>query len=404
MNDSRYIRAGTEELVKLEIPGRDPSDSDGIALAGGEGGTDRRPPLQEDPARDDIAPLRATLDRLLSMHPVEPPLPATEADRDRLALSGYLFGIPSSSGTSDAGPVDRTQQQAIARAHYSAARLVGRRRLPSAIRVLQGIVREHPSLAVVHYQIGVLSARMGRAQEAVAAFRAAAALRPDAPEVPRALAAALVRTGHPDEARLQADLAIALAQPHGARAIAEAHEVAARVALARKDPDAALEHADAVQAADPTVPMRPFVQGTLLVDAGRFDEAVPVLQEAAAMLHQHESTLEGLHASLGMALSRVEQPMEAEVAYREELRAFPHSIVAHTGLAMLYTATKREADAVEVMDDLLASTPTPEGYAAAARLWTAVGQRSRAEAVNSDARARFRGDPSLTISGRNERQ
>ena len=85
-----------------------------------------------------------------------------------------------------------------------------------------------------------------------------------------------------------------------------------------------------MQSADPAIPMRPFVQGTLLVEAGRFEEAVPVLQEAAAMLHQHESTLEGLQASLGEAFSHIDRPEDAEAAYREELRAFPHSIGAFT--------------------------------------------------------------------------
>ena len=43
------------------------------------------------------------------------------------------------------------------------------------------------------------------------------------------------------------------------------------------------------------------------------------------------------------------------------------------------------------------AAPTPEGYAIAARLWTILGERSRAEAVRADARTRFRGDPSLVL-------
>ena len=399
VNDSRYIRGATEELVRLERPGAaaGPTPSEATAVDVSEG-------TQESIAADDIEPLRATLDRFISTRPIEPPAAETDADHDRLGLAGYLSGIPSIAGAGEEGLIDRLQQQQIASVHYTAARMVGRRRLPTAIRTLQGIVREHPTLAVVHFQIGVLSARMGRPLEAIAAFRTAAALQPDAPEVPRALAAALVRAGHADEARIQADLAVALAQAHGPRAIAAAHEVAARVALARNDSDTALEHADAVQGADPAIPMRPFVQGTLLVEAGRFEEAVPVLQEAAAMLHQHESTLEGLQASLGEAFSHIDRPDDAEAAYREELRAFPHSIGAYTGLAMLYAASKREPEMEGVVDDLLAAAPTPEGYAAAVRLWTAVGQRSRADALSSDARARFRGDSPLALLGRDRQR
>ena len=204
MNDSRYIRGGSEELVRLDAPGTDAATSAPATLDVGENSSNEQSE-DEGEAPDDIAPLRATLDRLLSTRPIEPPEPAAEADQDRLALTGYLVGIASISGTSDVGLLGRMEQQSIATAHYGAARLVGWRRLPSAIRALQGIVREHPTLAVVHYQIGVLLAEMGRTRESVASFHAAAALRPDAVEIPRALAAALVRAKNTDDARIQAE-------------------------------------------------------------------------------------------------------------------------------------------------------------------------------------------------------
>jgi hypothetical protein len=71
---------------------------------------------------------------------------------------------------------------------------------------------------------------------------------------------------------------------------------------------------------------------------------------------------------------------------------------------MLYRAADRDADVEDVLDELVESTSTPEGYAMAARLWTAVGERSKAEALRSDARTRFRGDPSLVLLGRDARR
>jgi hypothetical protein len=71
---------------------------------------------------------------------------------------------------------------------------------------------------------------------------------------------------------------------------------------------------------------------------------------------------------------------------------------------MLYRAADRDADVEDVLDQLVESTSTPEGYAMAARLWTALGERSRAEALRSDARTRFRGDPSLVLLGRDGRR
>ena len=64
---------------------------------------------------------------------------------------------------------------------------------------------------------------------------------------------------------------------------------------------------------------------------------------------------------------------------------------------MLYRAIEPRPAVEHVIGDLVEATPTPEGYAMAARLWTIVGERSRAEALRSDARTRFRGDPSLAL-------
>ncbi len=71
---------------------------------------------------------------------------------------------------------------------------------------------------------------------------------------------------------------------------------------------------------------------------------------------------------------------------------------------MLYRASNRDADVEDVLNELVAATPTPESYAVAARLWTIVGDPKRADALRSDARARFRGDPSLALLGKDARR
>jgi tetratricopeptide (TPR) repeat protein len=380
VNDLRYIRGGEEVLVRLTPAAGDPA-------------ADAPQPAEDsESSGDEIALLRATLDRLLANTVVQTPVPPPNPALDRLARAGYLPGLYSVGSVADVNLVDLDQQQAILEAHAAAAQLVGERQLPDAIRALQEIVRTHPTLAVVHYQIGLLSAEMGRTADAIAALRAAGALRPDAPEISRALATALLRDGQLDEAREQADLGIALAAPHGVREIAAAHAVAARVALALKDPDAAVHHADAVQAAEPAIPMRPFVQATLLIEAGKHAEAVAMLEEAAATLRQHGATLEGLNLQRGGALAQLERSADAEAAYREEVREYPHGVAAYEGLAALYRNAKDEAATERLVDELLVAAPTPQGYAAAVRIWSALGQTARADAIRSDARARFRAD------------
>ena len=104
-----------------------------------------------------------------------------------------------------------------------------------------------------------------------------------------------------------------------------------------------------------------------------------------------------LHSLVGDTLERLERMPESEKMFREELRAFPTSVPALSSLVTLYHQAGRPEEAVGVLDTLLREVPTPEGYEAATRLWTALGDPARARALRSEARVRFRGDPSLSL-------
>jgi tetratricopeptide (TPR) repeat protein len=172
------------------------------------------------------------------------------------------------------------------------------------------------------------------------------------------------------------------------------------VALAREDTAAATGHAAAAQKADPHLPLPQFVAGRIAYDDGRYEDALSAFKAAAVMSEQAAATLAELHLNLGNTYARLDRYAEAEAEFQEELREYPHNIGAYASLAMLYRASNREQAVEQVIGDLVEAAPTPEGYLMAARLWTIVGDRARAEALRSDARRRFRGDPSLALLGR----
>jgi len=186
----------------------------------------------------------------------------------------------------------------------------------------------------------------------------------------------------------------------GPTEIASVHDAATRIALARSDAEQAERHAEAVQAARPEIPMRAFVQGWLLTKAGDNAEAERVLQEAAAMLRQHELPLEGVQLTLGEVLLSLERPADAEAAFRAELTDFPNSVAAYSGLAKALYASEKLTDADQTLTALLESVPTPEGYAAAIKLYTAFGNPARAAQLRSDARGRFPAETSLARAER----
>jgi tetratricopeptide (TPR) repeat protein len=376
----RYIRELDEELIAV-TPG-DPGEA-------GPGAATGR--------------LRAALEQLLGLESADASVPIAPGDEERFALLGYLPAIRLPG--SDAG-LTSDQQKALVAAHRAAAVLVGQKQYSSGIRALQAIVRDHPALTVVHHQLGVLLARTGRFDESIEAFRAARLLRPESPELAIALAEAQMRAGRLDAAQETAIEAVALADvdKNDGRRRAAAHEIAARVALARKDAAAATAHAEAAHAASGAAPIPQFVQGRLLFDEGKYDEASAAFRQADAALRERGGTLADLHLYLGESLAHLERYAEAEIEFREELLAFPRNTQAYASLAMLYRASNKDDAVEDVLNELVAATPTPEGYALAAQLWTVLGDRSRAEALRSDARTRFRGDPSLALLGREGRR
>jgi tetratricopeptide (TPR) repeat protein len=350
---------------------------------------------------NEAARLRSELEALVGDTTIPSPTPIPAHEEDRYALLGYLSDSGLTTGVDIA--LDADMQRALVQEHRAAASLIGQKKYTAGIRSLQAIVRTHPTLASIHFQIGVLLSRTGRLEEAIVEFGKVRELRPEASSAARALADALLKAGKTDAATEQAGIAVMLAEGERPAEVFAAHEMAARVALVSGDKDAAVRHAEAAYKADPSMPVQQFVQGRLDYEEARYDEAAASFEEAAKVLSKNGRTLADLHLYLGEALARLDRYDEAEAQFREELRDFPRNIQAYTSLAMLYRASNRDAAVEDVLNEMVASTPTPEGYGVAARLWTILGDPSRAEALRSDARTRFRGDPSLALLGRGGR-
>jgi len=372
----RFVRGTGEDLVPLE------SGEEAVGEA------------------NEAARLRSDLEGLVGTSMIPAPAPLEAREEDRYALLGYLG---SSGAAAVEVALDASSQRTIVEGHRAAAILIGQKKYTAGIRALQTISRAHPSLAPIHFQIGVLLARTGRIEEAILEFGKVRELRPEASAAARALADALVKAGKTDAAKEQATVAVMLAEAESPAEVFAAHEMAARVALVSGDKEAATEHAAAAHEADPSIPVRQFVQGRLLYEEGKYKDAVTTFAQAVMTLAEANRSLADLHLYLGESLARLDRYDEAESQFREELRDFPRSIQAYTSLAMLYRASNRDAAVEDVLNELVASTPTPEGYGVAARLWTILGDPSRAEALRSDARMRFRGDPSLALLGRGGR-
>jgi tetratricopeptide (TPR) repeat protein len=202
-----------------------------------------------------------------------------------------------------------------------------------------------------------------------------------------------------DEAWAHAEQAAQVAGERDAGSRAAAHALLAKTALARRDADAAREQATLARNADPSLPMPAFIDGRLLYDQGRYEEALPFFEDAIAEIgKKHASPMPELHVYAAETLAHLadssqvgagERYQEAEAHYVADLRDFPQQTRARVGLATLYQATGRPEEAGRVLADMTRLAPTPESYAQAARLWKAFGNHRQSDAVRAEARRAF---------------
>jgi tetratricopeptide (TPR) repeat protein len=366
----RYVREGRDETVDVETGSPESNAVDASRAI----------------------ELRTELDRLLEGQMVMPPAEIAPAEEDQFAALGYLAAVPLFDAEPE--PLEADEEAWVVQTHRAAAVLASNKNYLAAIAQLRSIARAYPRMAVVQYQLGTLLGRVGRIEEARAAFDAAAVVEPDNPYVPIALATLLLRASQPEEALPYVTVAAALADHHDSRSRASAYELAARVALALDDFEAARMHADAAARADAELPMRRFIDGRIFHAEGNYEEALTAFEEAAAVVGQHGHAVEDLELNLGQTLERLERYQEAEERFRTELRTFPRNIHAYSSLTMLYHASNRTALVEETIEALTEAMPTPEGYETAAHLWTIVGEPSRAADVRAEARLLLRGDAS----------
>jgi arylsulfatase A-like enzyme/predicted Zn-dependent protease len=304
---------------------------------------------------------------------------------DRLTTRAQLAG-------GDALPDPKDTHQ-ILETYRAAIDLAGERKWPQAIGLLQQILRDDPTIAEVWSQLAAFAERIDRFDLATDAYKHYVELKPSEPAGLLGAAASLLKQRKLDDARAHATLAADVAPERDRQSRAAAHELLARIALARRDAEGARKEATLAQEADPNLPLPDFIEARLLHDQGKFADALPLFEQALSGPQPQKKAprtpLADLHYYAADTYGRLERYPEAEREFAAELRDFPLNVRARGGLALLYAGTDRADAAGSVIADMLRIAPTPESYALAARLWTTLGNRQQADAVRAEARRAF---------------
>jgi tetratricopeptide (TPR) repeat protein len=241
--------------------------------------------------------------------------PVTEAGRLLAAYSPLRQAILQaqhrpSRNTDSAAAADTSRRTRSAQAYLDlAARHDAGGRLPDAITALQAAVRLLPHDAVAHYNLGLACLKANRLAEAAASLRIAAELQPDFGRAHYQLGVALQRQGHDVAAIESLRAAIALKTRVGEayarlgdlleirgdpveaaacyrRASSDSVDgrlCAAKALAAEEKYEEAIVVLRRLVALEPTNAKARWALGYYLSIEGRFDEALPQLEQACAL-------------------------------------------------------------------------------------------------------------------------
>jgi arylsulfatase A-like enzyme/tetratricopeptide (TPR) repeat protein len=358
LSDDRYrlIRAPKDELYDLTHDARELSS---VAAD--------RPQVR--------AAMRSALDTMIAGSSVTAPSAVSDEDRQKLAALGYV-GTQTGSAVSSSGdqlpdPKDKIQ---VLRMYREASHLASAGKFDEAVRVYRAVLREDGGMTDVRLRLATIHENQGQFPEAIAAYREVISRDPKSAAALTGISSALMRAGRLDEAKAHAELATAVAP-------AIAHELLARLEVHQRNPVAARRHADLAQQADPTLPMRAFIDGMILHGQGQFAEAAPRLLEAKRLMASRTEQVADVNYLAADSLARLERYQEAEELFKAEIVLFPAHIRARGGLAMLYKARGRDAEAAHAIEEIVRVSPTDEGVNLAAQLWTMFGEPRKAAEV-----------------------
>ena len=360
----KYIKAPRQELFDLE---RDPRERQNVV---------------EERAQAAQA-MRAAVDTLVADRPIDAPAAVSSEDRERLAALGYV-GTQTASPTAGSGEnlPDPKDKVGVLVKYREAIDLIGSRKPQEGARLLEAVLADSPDMFDAWIHLATVNVRMGRLPDAYAAYREAIKRKSDEPGALLGAASVLTSMGRYDEARRHGELAVK-------RSPALAHQTLANIALEQNRSDEALRQADLATQADPTLPLPLVVRGIIEYRRKRYAEALPFLLKARDAYAGRTVQPSDLHFYIGDSLAWLERYREAEPFFLRELQLYPQSLNARSGLAMLYQATDRQAEAERAIQEMLRVAPNPPAYERAESLYRMFGRPDRADAVRAEARARF---------------
>jgi len=309
------------------------------------------------------------------------PADATPEEMEKLAALGYLGG----GGAAGSGPLPNPRDRIHVLEQVKLAfRLSSEGRDAEAVAALQAILKDDPQFMDVLFELGRVLARMGRSSEAYDAFKRAMRTSPSmAPSLALPMARVCLDLGRWDEAEQNARLG-QKTNP------GVAHEVLARVALARDRLDVAERELEAVSGDKLAVLNASVLKAELLIRRQQFAQALAQADGVAAGLKARGEPLpRDLEFLRGDALANLGRHAEAAAAFEREIAAHPSNAKAYARLAIVWGIQRRTyGEVYRLLDRMLAANPSPQTVEVGIQTLEIMGDTRGAAAWRKRAQAR----------------
>ena len=318
----------------------------------------------------DAARLAAALARFPKGN--EQPAAVDEETLKRLAALGYIGGVRRRDDAEALpNPVDNLK---YLQRMQSGWQLAAEGKYLPAIETLRGVVKDNPRMSDVWIKLGELLAEIGREEEAAVAYRQALDRSPVfLPDIEVAWGFVELRLSKLDDAESAGRRTAQLVPT-------KAHELLARVALARGDLAAAEAEAQAAAGSRNPQPTAILVMAEVKIREGKPAEALEVAERAASYARQLRlASVYSLDFLRGDALARLNRVGEAEAAFRREIAAFPRHSQSYANLAVIRFLQGDRAGVDRLMEEMVRANPSPRTCLLAASTLESLGDRVRAE-------------------------
>ncbi|MEA2561830.1 MAG: hypothetical protein QOH06_3334 [Acidobacteriota bacterium] len=254
-----------------------------------------------------------------------------------------------------------------------ALNLFSQQRYADAVPLFQGLVEANPLMLDAWENLGQSLQKLGRYDEALAAFDQAMKVSGGAGHVALAMASALFDMERFDDARKHAEIGLPTSP-------AVAHNLLAQIALQEKDlPRAEKEARAALEARGSR--LGPVVTlASILQVQGKLEEGLRLTDQAIGEMGAGQK-FPGLFLVRGDLLARLGRAGEAEEAFLREIRDFPGDTAGYTRLAVLYTSAGQPQSAIAVIRAMVESQRSPAAYVAAIKTLRILGDPQGAAAL-----------------------